>query len=129
MQLAKYWKELENKNVKCELCPRGCVIPPGKTGFCRVRKNIDGKLYSLVYGRPAAIQIDPIEKKPFFHFKPGTRAYSIGTFGCIMRCKFCCNWHMSQSEFDEFLSLNMPPEEIVKDALANSCDGIAYVIM
>ncbi len=125
MHEARYWKK-KNNVVKCYLCPRNCTILPDKIGFCRVRKNIDGVLYSLVYGRPAASHVDPVEKKPFFHFKPGTKAYSIGTFGCIMRCDFCCNWDMSQSGFIKERSLDMPPERVVENAISNGCDGIAY---
>ncbi|MCD6277528.1 radical SAM protein, partial [candidate division WOR-3 bacterium] len=73
---AYFYEKLENKKVKCKNCPHECVLGPGETGFCRARKNIDGKLYSLAYGNPCAVHIDPIEKKPLFHFLPGTTAFS-----------------------------------------------------
>jgi len=83
--------------VKCLLCAHGCAIKPGQRGRCRARANVAGELRSLVYGRPAAVHVDPIEKKPFYHFLPGADAYSFGTAGCPFRCKFCQNWELSQS--------------------------------
>ena len=88
MYLARYWKK-EGEFIRCNLCPRRCLIAEGKVGFCGVRKNIGGKLYSLVYARPSSIGIDPIEKKPFYHFYPGTKTLSFATIGCNFRCKFC----------------------------------------
>jgi pyruvate formate lyase activating enzyme len=76
----------KNNTVKCNLCPHHCLIPTGKTGICAVRKNINGKLFSLVYGKAIACHVDPIEKKPLFHFKPGSRIYSFATAGCNFRC-------------------------------------------
>jgi pyruvate formate lyase activating enzyme len=84
------------KKVQCELCPNGCVLEEGGRSKCRTRINKDGSLYSLVYGKPCAAHIDPIEKKPFFHFLPGTTAFSIATAGCVLSCKFCQNWQISQ---------------------------------
>lgn len=97
MKEASYYiKQCDNNKVKCLLCPKECVIIDGKTGICGVRKNIDGRLISLVYGKPVAIHIDPIEKKPLYHFYPGSRIFSIGTFGCNLSCKFCQNYDISQ---------------------------------
>ncbi len=124
MKLAQYWDKQKDKVVQCKLCPRLCVIKKGNTGFCRVRKNIDGKLYSLVYGKCVSTAIDPIEKKPFFHFLPSSKALSIGTIGCNLRCKHCQNWQISQSDIVE--GEEYFPEDIVKMALENNCESIAY---
>jgi pyruvate formate lyase activating enzyme len=102
MEEARYW-EIEKGKVHCKLCRRGCFIPEGKSGFCSVRKNVKNKLYSMVYGRPAAINIDPIEKKPFYHF----------------------NWELSQAKVDEAFKY-VKPEEIVETAVSSGCQGIAY---
>ena len=83
-------------SVRCNLCSHRCVIPPGKLGACCVRENVDGRLYTLVYDRTISQNVDPIEKKPFFHFLPGTKAFSIATPGCNFRCAFCQNWEISQ---------------------------------
>lgn len=125
MYLARYWK-IENGKLRCYLCPRKCFIPEGKSGFCGVRKNIDGKLYSLVYGRPSSIGIDPIEKKPFYHFYPGSRTLSFATIGCNFRCKFCCNWEISHAKIKEMYSKEVMPNEIVRIAKAHGVKGIAY---
>ena len=83
--------------IHCELCPHGCEVDPGERGLCEVRENIDGQYYSLVYANPCAIHIDPIEKKPFYHVLPASRAFSIATAGCNFDCKFCQNWEISQA--------------------------------
>ncbi len=110
--------------ARCFLCARRCLIPENKTGFCRVRRNINGKLIAENYGKVAATGIDPIEKKPFFHFMPGTKTFSFCTAGCNFRCQFCCNFHISQSLSD--FGIDMTPEQIVKAALENNCQGISY---
>ena len=89
---ARWWELEPSGKVHCYLCPRHCHIGPGQAGFCFIRINQDGKLYSLGYGSPAALQVDPIEKKPLNHFLPGTRVFSMGTAGCNMGCFFCQNW-------------------------------------
>ncbi len=120
---ALFYDKLPNKKVRCLLCPRNCFIQNNSTGFCRVRKNLDGKLYSLVYSRPCTISIDPIEKKPLFHFFPGTQALSIATCGCNLTCTFCQNYEISQGEiFGEFLS----PEKVVELAKKHKVKTIAY---
>ena len=119
-----FWKS-KGKNVKCELCPRNCIIPEGEVGFCRVRKNIDGKLYSLVYGRVASTAIDPIFKKPFYHFAPGSYNLSIATVGCNWRCKFCCNWFLSQ-EWKEVYGEEYTPESIVELAKRYNLQGVCF---
>lgn len=113
----------ENSAVICHLCRRECKIPKGSTGFCRVRKNIDGKLYSLSYGKVIAHHIDPIEKKPLYHFHPGSHTFSFSSAGCNFACKFCQNWEISQ-KWNEFPQTEMSPEQIV--SLAKNTDGISY---
>jgi len=98
MKEALYYEIESNKNVKCLLCPQGCRLEDGKAGVCGVRENIDGKLFSLVYERPVAINIDPIEKKPLYHFHPGEKILSIGTYGCNLSCSFCQNYDISQED-------------------------------
>nr|MDO8135611.1 AmmeMemoRadiSam system radical SAM enzyme [Candidatus Njordarchaeum guaymaensis] len=121
---AMLYEQLDGRKVKCNLCARRCTIPDGKTGFCRVRKNIDGKLYSLVYGKVIAANADPIEKKPLSHFNPGSMVFSIATTGCNFRCNFCQNWNISQC--DEVEGEDLPPEDVVKLAKRSGCQGVSY---
>jgi pyruvate formate lyase activating enzyme len=88
---ASFYQQLENGKVQCQLCPNRCILSPGQRGLCKVRENIDGKLYSLVYGKPVTTAIDPIEKKPFYHFLPSAKTYSLATAGCNLACKYCQN--------------------------------------
>lgn len=113
-------------DVICELCPRECVIKDGERGNCRVRENKGGKLTSLVYGKPCAVHIDPVEKKPMYHFLPATTAFSIATAGCNLHCKFCQNWDISQTPPEETRNMDMPPGEVVRLARENNCRSIAY---
>ncbi|MFZ5802053.1 MAG: AmmeMemoRadiSam system radical SAM enzyme [Candidatus Omnitrophota bacterium] len=112
--------------VECTLCPNRCVLDDGQYGRCRARKNIGGKLFSMVYGKIAAEHVDPIEKKPFFHVLPGTRAYSIATPGCNMRCLFCQNWEISQSFPDTVATEEISPEEAVERAARSGASSIAF---
>jgi pyruvate formate lyase activating enzyme len=112
--------------VSCQLCPRACVLAPGESGFCRARKNIKGRLYSLGYASPCAVHVDPVEKKPFFHVLPKTLSFSIASAGCNLRCKFCQNWQISQVSPTETDNMNLPPERIVALARERSCTSIAY---
>ncbi len=121
---AMLWKPLENRKVLCYLCYRKCVIPEGMLGVCYTRKNIGGKLYSIVYGKLTSMNIDPIEKKPLFHFHPGSEVMSISTIGCNFRCVFCCNWVLSQEK--EVMGRSTTPEEVIKYALSYGADGISY---
>jgi len=123
---ALFYRKLDENTVKCELCPNGCVLKDGQRSFCRVREPKEGKLYSLVYGLPCAVHIDPIEKKPLFHFLPGTSIYSIATAGCNFRCKFCQNWSISQYPPEETENYSLSPQEIVKLALERNCPSVAY---
>ncbi|MDD5087071.1 MAG: AmmeMemoRadiSam system radical SAM enzyme [Candidatus Nanoarchaeia archaeon] len=126
MREASYYKKLDNDNVQCELCPRNCIIKKGNYGFCSARKNIDGKLYSIVYARPCAMHIDPIEKKPFYHFMPGENTLSIGTAGCNLECKHCQNWSMSMAKPEDFFVKEISPEQVVENAIDNDCKIISY---
>lgn len=122
---AKYWKKIDN-GVQCLLCPFRCVLKEGQKGNCRVRINIKGKGYTLVYGRVVAENVDPIEKKPVFHMLPGTTAYSIATTGCNLRCKFCQNWQISQSSPEDVDAKYLLPEDVVQNAIKLNCKSIAY---
>lgn len=126
MHEAMYWGKLKGKSLQCVLCPRKCVIADGKRGNCRVRENKNGVLYSLVYARPCAVAADPIEKKPMFHFLPGSAAYSFGTAGCNLHCDFCQNWSISQAKPEEIPAMDIAPGEIVKRAIDAGCKSIAY---
>jgi pyruvate formate lyase activating enzyme len=123
---ARWYEADANGRVHCYLCPRHCHINPGQAGFCFIRVNQGGRLYSLGYGAPAALQIDPIEKKPLNHFLPGTRAFSMGTAGCNMGCFFCQNWDISKSRQDQVHSQTVPPEDVPLLALKYGCDSIAF---
>jgi pyruvate formate lyase activating enzyme len=129
MREALLYESLEEKRVKCNLCNHHCLIPNGKTGLCGVRKNEEGILYSLVYGRVIAEHIDPIEKKPLYHFLPGTYSYSIASVGCNFRCAFCQNFEISQ--YPHLHPGSIPgtkhvPKDIVKKAMDYGCKSISY---
>ncbi len=123
---AQYYRKVPNGLVQCELCFRGCDISEGKRGFCRNRENIKGVLYSVVYAKPAALQIDPIEKEPSFHMIPGTSIFCTATASCNFRCKFCHNWHLSQRSVDEIPYIQMRPEEVVKKAIERDCKTVSF---
>lgn len=123
---ARWWKETGKGKILCSLCPRYCTLGIGQNGFCFIRKNIDGKLYSLGYGRPTGFAIDPIEKKPLFHFYPDSDILSFGTAGCNLGCKFCQNWTTSKARSTEASSLYASPEDVIKIALHNKVPSIAY---
>ncbi|MFH1703193.1 MAG: AmmeMemoRadiSam system radical SAM enzyme [Nitrospirota bacterium] len=114
------------KTVQCELCPNGCVLDEGQHSRCRARMNKGGVLYSLVYGKPCAVHVDPIEKKPFSHFLPGTTAFSIATAGCVLSCKFCQNWQISQARPEDTDTYDLPPDEVVRKAMFYECRSISY---
>ncbi|MDP3731695.1 MAG: AmmeMemoRadiSam system radical SAM enzyme [Candidatus Omnitrophota bacterium] len=123
---ASFYEKLKNKFVQCQLCPRKCIIPDGKRGFCGVRENRDGILYVLSYAKPVAIHIDPIEKKPLFHFLPASTAFSIATAGCNLRCKFCQNWEISQRKPEEVEYTYLEPADLIKKVKASGSPTIAY---
>ncbi|MBU1630351.1 MAG: AmmeMemoRadiSam system radical SAM enzyme [Candidatus Omnitrophica bacterium] len=127
MKEAWFYNATENKNVTCFLCPHNCQIKPGERGQCNVRENINGKLYSLVYGKIIAEHIDPIEKKPIYHILPGSSSYSIGTVGCNLSCRNCQNWQISQlDKKSPIQGKDTTPKEIVKNAIESNCKSIAY---
>lgn len=135
-------RSLSGKAVQCLACRRYCGIPDGQAGFCGVRVNDGGRLSLSVYGRPCAVQIDPIEKKPLFHFLPGSKSFSIGTFGCNFACSFCQNYDISQAPqearakdpkgwrgyFQRLIAMceEWPPERVVESALASGCKSISF---
>jgi pyruvate formate lyase activating enzyme len=125
---ALFYKSLKDNAVQCGLCKRACVVSDKGAGQCGVRKNVGGKLHSLVYGKTITSSIDPIEKKPLFHFRPGTQCLGVSTFGCNFFCKHCQNWEISQQRTEQAIA-KVPftsPEEIVKQALVAGIEGIAY---
>ena len=124
--LAKWWEPTEGDKILCTLCPRYCEIGIGQPGFCYIRQNIDGKLYSIGYGRPTGFAIDPIEKKPLNHFLPGSTILSFGTAGCNLGCKFCQNWSMSKAKLDDENSLEVSPEGVVELAKNYQTPSIAF---
>src|SRR5512135_1228205 len=123
---ARFYEKLAGKNVRCKLCPRGCVVGDGQRGYCRVRENRGGTYYSLVHSRVCAAHIDPIEKKPFFHFHPGVLAFSIATAGCNVNCKFCQNWEISQARPEELPAMYLPPAAVAASAKQNQCPAVAF---
>ena len=124
MREAMLYEQLSEGKVRCNLCGRRCTIPEGCVGFCLVRKNERGKLYSLVYGKACSVCVDPIGKKPLSHFHPGALVMSIATVGCNFRCRFCDNWVISQER--EIKGSDFPPERVVEAAKDNGCHGISY---
>jgi len=129
--LWKWSKECYNyerigSNVQCLNCPHMCILKPGDRSFCRSKVNLDGKLYSLSYGNPCAVHVDPIEKKPLYHFLPTSLAFSIASAGCVLRCKNCQNAAISQSRPEDTKNYDLMPNNVVEAALHNSCKSIAY---
>ncbi|MBW6458158.1 MAG: AmmeMemoRadiSam system radical SAM enzyme [FCB group bacterium] len=120
---AAFW-EHEGDFIRCRLCPHACLLAEGKAGICGVRVHLNGSLQSTVYASPAAVQIDPIEKKPLYHFLPGSRTFSIGTVGCNLSCLFCQNWHLSTRQIHDHCLLT--PETAVEKALEAACGSIAF---
>ena len=126
MKEAFWWRTEDDGRILCSLCPRFCHMSDGQAGFCYIRKNIDGKLYSLGYGASTGFAIDPIEKKPLNHFLPGTEILSFGTAGCNLGCRFCQNWSISKAKLDDAHSLTASPEQVVQLAVQNGVPSIAF---
>lgn len=129
MKEALFYRQLDDEMILCELCPHFCKLRKNQVGICRVRKNVSGKLYSLVYGKAVAVHVDPIEKKPLFHVAPGSQSFSMATVGCSFHCKFCQNHDISQVESAEAMihfSQEWSPEDLVTMARQNKCLSIAY---
>jgi pyruvate formate lyase activating enzyme len=114
------------KGIRCLICPNECDIKEGESGDCRNRVNNDGKLFSIAYGNPCAVNIDPMEKKPLFHFYPGTKIFSFATAGCNLACLNCQNWAISQKSPKETKNYDLMPDKIIEQCKANSCRSIAY---
>ncbi len=115
-----------SRGVRCLKCPRFCDLAEGETGFCRSREVHGGKMYSIAYGNPCAVHVDPIEKKPFYHFLPTTRSYSIAAAGCNLRCLNCQNWQIAQYSPRETSNVELMPEAVVREAQREKCASIAY---
>lgn len=129
MKEALFSQVMEEQSVVCNLCAHRCLIRPGRIGICGVRENRNGILYTLVYDRVISAHADPIEKKPFFHFLPGSSSFSVATVGCNFHCLFCQNWEISQLPKDRrgvLLGKKLSPEQIVRQACARRCATIAY---
>jgi len=128
MQKSILFSKAKNGYVQCQVCQRRCTIGPGKTGFCQTRKNIDGELYSLIYGRVSSIRASPIEIKPLFHYYPGTRWLSLGSLGCNFLCPGCQNWEISHADVEKGIPNTdyISPEKLVQIAIAESCKGISW---
>jgi len=120
------YTKLDNKLVMCGICPHRCLLSPGDRSVCRSKINMDGILYSLTYGNPCSANVDPIEKKPLFHFKPRSKAFSIATTGCNFRCLNCQNWEISQAKPHEVRHYDLFPADVVKTAQRSGCLSIAY---
>ncbi len=123
---ARYYRKLPDREIRCDLCPRFCQLGDKERGFCGVRENQDGKYYTLVYGQVASLNVDPIEKKPFFHFLPGSEAFSLATAGCNLSCRFCQNWEISQMRPEQVKNISLPPEALVSTCERYDCPVIAY---
>ena len=123
MVKAKYWEKLDGKKVKCTLCPHSCVIPEGGKGICNIRENIDGELIAAGYGRTTSLAMDPIEKKPLFHFKPGSLILSVAPNGCNLKCRWCQNWQISQEVVPTRF---IDPKLLVDIAIRENSVGIAF---
>jgi pyruvate formate lyase activating enzyme len=123
---AMYWEPMPDKKVKCTLCPRECEVADVERGYCGVRENQGGEYQTLVYGALCSANVDPIEKKPLFHYLPGTDAFSIATAGCNIECKFCQNWRISQFRPEQVESALVPPEHLVRACRRHDCPTIAY---
>ncbi len=123
---ARYYRKLPDREIECELCPRKCLLGDKERGYCGVRENVGGTYYTLVYGKPCSLNVDPIEKKPFFHFLPGTNALSVATAGCNVNCKFCQNWEISQVRPEQVDNFDLPPARLAELAVRYACPSIAY---
>ncbi|MBN2455875.1 MAG: AmmeMemoRadiSam system radical SAM enzyme [Sedimentisphaerales bacterium] len=128
LKRAVLWEPQDGQKVRCKLCNWRCLLDEGKTGICAVRKNIGGVLYSLNYDKVCSANADPIEKKPLFHFQPGSRSFSIATMGCNFQCVFCQNWQISQAAIEDgqIDGQAISPEQIVVAAVQSNCKSIAY---
>jgi len=123
---AMFYKNLGNGVIECQVCFRECVLREGERSFCRNKENRKGKFYSLVYGKPSAVHIDPVEKEPSFHLLPGSSILCFGTTGCNFRCRFCQNWHLSQRSIEEMDYYTISPEEAVELAIEKKVPTLSF---
>ncbi len=123
---AGYFQQLGNGKVMCTTCPNQCLLSPGDRSVCRSKVNVDGVLYTLAYGNPCAVNMDPVEKKPLFHYMPGTRVFSIAAAGCNFRCLNCQNWEISQVRPEAVRHYDLFPEQAVQKAVSSGCRAVAY---
>ena len=123
---AMLYERLGDNKVHCSLCAHRCKISPGKRGFCKVRENREGNLYTLIYSTVSSEAVDPIEKKPLYHFYPGSYAYSVGSIGCNFRCKHCQNWSISQACLEDSYTMDISPEELVERTRLSRSRSIAW---
>lgn len=126
MKVARFFSHLENERVQCFLCPHRCIIAKDRRGTCRVRRNEGGVLYAQTYGKISSIALDPIEKKPLYHFYPGREILSVGSIGCNFHCSFCQNWSISQVNPDDFPLREVSPEDLASLAHSNNSIGLSY---
>lgn len=123
---ALFYEVKDDGTVVCFLCPHNCVIKDGRRGSCGVRENRGGKLFTLIYGSVSSMAVDPIEKKPLFHFYPGSSIFSISTVGCNLHCQHCQNWHISQVSIESGLTRDLSPEDIIERVKESDSKSIAY---
>jgi pyruvate formate lyase activating enzyme len=123
---AKFYQKLAERKIKCKLCPRECTVGDKERGYCGVRENRGGVYYTLVHSRVCAAHVDPVEKKPLFHYLPGSIAFSLATAGCNVNCKFCQNWDISQSRPEQIPAEYLPPQRVAEIAKQYNCPTIAY---
>lgn len=120
------WEPLADGRAKCRVCAHRCAIAPGKVGICRTRKNVDGRVFSLTYGTVTSEAADAIEKKPLYHFYPGSRSYSLGSVGCNFQCAHCQNWNISQAVAPDVPSMEIAPDEAARNAVASRCRSMSW---
>ncbi|AKB80914.1 pyruvate formate-lyase 1-activating enzyme [Methanosarcina barkeri 3] len=123
---AMFYEKIGDNKVHCNLCAQSCKISQGKRGFCGVRENRDGELYTLIYETVSSEAVDPIEKKPLYHFYPGSYVYSVGSIGCNFRCKHCQNWSISQACLEDAYTMDIPSDELIQRALLSRSSSIAW---
>ena len=123
---ARYFKQLENKEIKCLLCPRHCQIRPGERGLCGARENVDGVYVTKVYGKPAAVHGDPMEKGPFFHYLPATKTLALGTAGCNLTCLYCQSWQFAQRRPEQTDNESLPPDDLVAQVKKYGLPSITF---
>ncbi|MDH7507176.1 MAG: AmmeMemoRadiSam system radical SAM enzyme, partial [Candidatus Thermoplasmatota archaeon] len=123
---ASFWKKINDKKIQCTLCSHNCKIDDNKVGVCGVRKNEQGRLFTLIYGLTSSTTADPIEKKPLYHFHPGTYAFSMGTVGCNFKCSHCQNYTISTADPDSYYLKEITPENVVELSEEYYCQGVSY---